>query len=106
MDNLEGPREPISSDLAEESRPLTTTPLMTLVLAIAGLGRWNASEAGHLSGGSTPTENRPTLGEEPPLDPRALRLGSTPGKSEGHNKPSMSPHSCLDVNGVPGVPVL
>ena len=103
MDNLEGPGEPISSDLAEERRPLTTTPLMTLVLAIAGLGRWNASEAGHLSGGSTPTEKRPALGEAPSLDPRALRFGSTPDRSERHNKPSMSLRSCLDLNGVPRV---
>jgi hypothetical protein len=42
VDNLQDPRDPISSDFVQKRRPPMTTPLMTLVIAIAGLSELEA----------------------------------------------------------------
>jgi hypothetical protein len=52
--------------------------------------------------GDALNRRRPALGEEARLNPRALRLGGTPDRSEGRDKLIMRLPSCLGAKQVSG----
>lgn len=104
MDNLQDPRDPISSDFVQERRPPMTTPLITLFIAIAALSGLEACAAGQLSRGRGPSrkETGPRGGD--PARPQSLALGNTPDRSEGHNRSSTSLRTRPDLKDVPRAP--
>ena len=83
MDNLQNPRDPISSDFVQERRPPMTTPLMTLVIAIAGLSGLDGCAAGQLSGGSVPNRKETGPGGGDPARPQSLAPRKYSGQIRG-----------------------